>query len=141
MAGLSVYRRGSHRLRGPVALVTVEPMGAAVQRLELSCWVEWVVIRMDQHGFVTGQVNGRLRLGQGHAAETDGNGMRWPCAARDDSLPRCERVSSATSRAGCEAVAEGCAHNQAGYDDGRQGGQTGGQRDMRADRRAGPAYT
>lgn len=86
VAGLSVYRRGSHRLRGPVALVRVEPMGAAVQRLEMSCWVDWVVIRMDQHGFVTRQVNERLRLGQGHAAETDG--MRWPCAARDDSPHR-----------------------------------------------------
>lgn len=104
VAGLSAHRRGSHRLRGPVALVTVEPMGAAVQRLEMSCWVDWVVIRMDQHGFVTRQVNERLRLGQGHAAETDG--MRWPCAARDDSLPGCERVSSARSRAGCDAVAE-----------------------------------
>lgn len=82
--GLSVYRRGSHRLRVPVALVRVEPMGAAVQWLEMSCWVDWVVIRMDQHGFVTRQVNEQLRLSQGHAAEADG--MRWPCAARDVSL-------------------------------------------------------
>lgn len=84
--GLSVHWRRSHRLRTPVALVRVEPMGAAVQWLKMSCWVDWVVIRMDQHGFVTRQVNGQLRLSQGHTAEADG--MRWPCAARDVSLPK-----------------------------------------------------
>ena len=69
---LWVYGRRSHRIRGPVALVTVELMGAAVQWLEMSCWMGWVVIRTDQHGFVTRQVNDLLKLSQARVAETDG---------------------------------------------------------------------
>lgn len=69
---LSAYGRGSHRLRGRVALVTVELMGAAVQWLKMNCWMDWVVIQMDQHGLVARQVNERLRLNQARASETDG---------------------------------------------------------------------
>lgn len=107
-------------------------MGAAVQRLETSCWVDWVVIRMDQHGFVTRQVNGRLRLGQGHAAETDG--MRWPCAARDDSPHRMRKDVECNKEDRMQTPRrEGCAHNQTERDGRQDGARAGG----RARRRRG----
>lgn len=138
VAGLSVHRRGSHRLRGPVALVRIEPMGAAVQRLEMSCWVDWVVIRMDQHDFVTRQVNERLRLGQGQAAETDG--MRWPCAARDDSPHRMRKDVECSNEDRMQRPPRRDARTiRPDMMAGKTG--TGGRADMQTERRAGLAYT
>lgn len=117
-------------------------MGAAGQRLEMSCWVDWVVIRMDQHGFVTRQGNERLRLDQGHAAETDG--MRWPCAARDDSPHRmrkdveCNKEDRMQRRPRRDArtIRPNLMAGKTGT-----GGRAGGRADMQTERRAGLAYT
>lgn len=110
--------------------MTVEPMGAAVQWLKMSCWMDWVVIRMDQHGLVTRRVNEQLRLSPGHAAATDG--MRGPCAARDDSGANCEKMSSATGRTGCGAEAEGARAIRPTVMADKAGGRTGGRTCRRA---------
>jgi len=74
------------------------------------------------------KVNERLRLSQARAAETDG--MRWPCATRDDgdSQGKCERMSGAGKGQDARPGAGGCAHTirADGYD-GRQDGRAGGQ--------------